>query len=81
MRASLLIGGIVMAASLTLPVSTLAEITTQALLVVFIIVNAALIGVKRQQPEAAFSNPAWVPWFGLIACLVTLVASLIGLLA
>ncbi|MBD3678586.1 MAG: amino acid permease [Rhodobacteraceae bacterium] len=76
---TLVIGGVVIASALTLPVATLAEITSQALLIVFSIVNAALIGAKRKQPDAPFRVPAWVPWTGLILSLGALVMSLGGL--
>lgn len=66
---SVAVGGAVIGAAMTLPVSVLAEITTQALLIVFAIVNASLIALKRQQPATPFDVPVWVPWLGLIACL------------
>jgi len=69
---------VVIGSALTLPVATLAEVTTLALLIVFAIVNSALIGLKRKQPEAPFRVPDFVPWFGLAACLVTFVASIVG---
>jgi len=72
------VGVVVILSALTLPVATLAELTTQALLIVFAIVNISLIGVKRKQPEAPFRVPGYVPWLGLIACLVTFAASLLS---
>lgn len=75
---SALVGAVVIAAALTLPVVTLAGVTTQALLIVFAIVNAALIGVKRKQPEASFSvSPFW-PWLGIVLSLGVFVASIAG---
>lgn len=76
--ATLVCGVGVVLAALTLPVATLAEITSQVLLVVFAIVNAALIGAKRRQPEAPFVVPPFVPWLGVIACVAALVASLVA---
>jgi amino acid transporter len=75
---SVVIGAAVIGSALTLPVATLAEITTLALLVVFAIVNVALIGLKRRVPQAAFSVPLYIPWLGLIACVATFVAAIIG---
>jgi APA family basic amino acid/polyamine antiporter len=72
---SVMVGVVVIGAAMTLPVAVLAEVTTQALLVVFAIVNAALIALKRRVPDAPFSIPAWVPWFGLVICVATFVAS------
>ncbi len=68
----------VIGSALTLPVATLAELTTLALLIVFAIVNAALIGLKRKQPAAPFRAPVYMPWLGLIACLGTFAASIMG---
>jgi len=65
---TVVIGTVVIASALTLPVAALAEITTMALLVVFAIVNLALIGLKRQNTASPFSVPVIVPWFGLFAC-------------
>jgi len=75
---SVAVGGLTIIAALLLPVATLAEITTQALLIVFAIVNAALIGVQRKYPVAPFSVPRYVPWLGVLSCLGTFAASFIG---
>lgn len=72
------IGALTVGAALTLPVATLAEITTQALLIVFAIVNAALIGVQRKVPASPFAVPRYVPWLGIAACVGTFAASLVG---
>lgn len=80
-RATLLVGVAVIGAALTLPVAALAEITTMALLIVFAIVNAALIGAKRRRPEAPFSVPALVPWAGLAASVLTFAAAIWARLA
>lgn len=72
------VGGVTIAAALTLPVATLAEITTQALLVVFAIVNASLIALKRKAPATPFDVPSYVPWAGLILCVALFAASLVG---
>ena len=77
-RASVLVGASVVLTALALPVATLAELTTFALLVVFTIVNAALIALKTRVPEAPFRVPTYVPWFGLLACLALLATSLAG---
>lgn len=79
-RATLLVGGAVLAAALALPVETLAEATAIILLAVFALVNAALIRVHRLEPEAPFRVAAWVPWAGLIAALAALAAALSAVL-
>ncbi|WP_319824280.1 APC family permease [Thalassovita sp.] len=75
---TVLIGVTVILSALTLPVATLAESTTQALLIVFAIVNIALIGVQRKKPQSPFRVPTYVPWLGAIACGVTFLASFVG---
>ncbi|CUH66486.1 putative amino acid permease YhdG [Thalassovita gelatinovora] len=75
---TVLIGAATIGAALTLPVAVLAEGSTLALLVVFAIVNAALIGVKRKHPDAEFKVPAWMPWLGVLSCIAAFAASLVG---
>lgn len=75
---TVIVGLAVIGAALMLPVALLAELASQALLIVFTIVNAALIGVKRRQPASPFAVPAFVPWLGIIVCLGAFVASLLG---
>ena len=74
---TVLIGAAVTASALTLPVAVLAEITTQALLIVFAIVNAALIGLKRRVAEGPFVVPMAVPVLGVLTCVLTLMASFV----
>ena len=76
--ATLLVGGVVIVSAMLLPVAALAELTTLALLVVFALVNAALIGLKRKAPRGPFTVPVWVPWAGLAGCLATFAAAFGG---
>lgn len=76
--ATVVCGAGVVVAAVALPVATLAEITSQVLLVVFALVNASLIGAKRRQPQAPFTVPGFVPWLGIVACLAAFAASLVG---
>ena len=73
--ATALIGTAVVLGALMLPVADLAGATSTLLLAVFVLVNAALIGMKRKEPEAAFRVPMAVPVFGLIAALAALVVN------
>lgn len=79
-RATVLIGVVVIAGAILLPVAELAEVTSALLLGVFVLVNAALIAMKRTSPEARFRVPMAVPVFGLTASLAALAASLAGVL-
>ncbi|MGB3177681.1 MAG: APC family permease [Albidovulum sp.] len=77
-RASLIVGAAIIVSALALPVSILAELTTLALLIVFATVNAALIGAKQRQSEAPFKVAPFVPWLGLLSCLLAFVAAIWG---
>jgi len=73
---SVVVGTAVIGSAMLLPVATLAEITTQALLIVFAIVNTALIALKKHQPTTPFDVPIWVPWLGVIACIAAFAGSI-----
>ena len=73
--ATALIGAAVIVMAVLLPVADLAEATSAILLSVFVLVNAALIAMKRAQPEAPFRVPMMVPVLGLIAALGALAIS------
>ena len=77
--ATLLVSGAVIGAALSLPVAALAQYATLVLLVVFVIVNTALIGLKRQDNGAAvqpaFTVPALVPWLGIVTSITMISAN------
>lgn len=75
--ATVLLGAGVIGAALTLPVSELATVTSTVLLIVFAVVNIALIALKRKTPDAPFRTATWVPWLGLIGSVLALAASLL----
>lgn len=74
--ASLLIGALVIGAALMLDVGLLAEATSSILLGVFVIVNLALILLKRREPDAPFKVPMAVPVVGLVLALAALLFNL-----
>ncbi|WP_297780895.1 APC family permease [uncultured Roseovarius sp.] len=78
-RATVLIGVAVIGGALALPVAELAGVTSTLLLTVFVLVNGALILMKRRVPEVAFRVPMAVPVFGVVVALAALGASLGGL--
>ncbi|WP_417726143.1 APC family permease [Roseovarius sp.] len=78
-RATMLIGVAVVGGALALPVADLAGVTSMLLLSVFVLVNGALIMMKRRVPEAAFRVPMAVPVFGLVAALAALGVSVGGM--
>lgn len=64
--ATVVVGTTVTCAALALPLATLAEVASTILLLVFVLVNLALIAHKKRSPEAPFTVPVYVPWCGLI---------------
>ena len=74
---------VVIAFALFLPLISLASVTSFALLLVFILVNSALIAIKRRQPVAQGVRvyPLWVPICGVLSCLTLLLGQLISLLS
>ena len=75
-RATLLVGSLVVLGAITLPIVSLAKLTSGILLSVFLMVNIALILLKRKSPEAPFRVAIWVPWVGILVTLAALVATL-----
>ena len=76
--ATLLIGALVILGALIAPVAGLAGVTSALLLTVFVLVNGALLGMKRQVPQAAFRVPMAVPLAGLGLSLGALAVMLFG---
>ena len=78
--ATCLIGAGVLLGAVFLNVADLAEATSALLLSVFVLVNGALIAMKRQTPDAAFRVPMAVPVFGMLAALAGLSVTFGGML-
>ncbi len=77
--ATSLVGGAVIAGALFLDVADLAEATSAILLSVFVVVNLALIVMKRRVHAAPFRVPMAVPVFGFLASLAALGVSVGGM--
>jgi APA family basic amino acid/polyamine antiporter len=74
-RATILMGGIVLAFALWLPLETLARITSGIMLFNFSIVNGALVRIKWRSPERLVGIPVyplWIPMLGCVLCAVLL---------
>jgi APA family basic amino acid/polyamine antiporter len=72
LKATLLIGAIILVLALAVPLEALAEWTSRVTLSVFALVNWALIRIKLDEPEppaGVVRVPMWVPVAGLVACL------------
>jgi amino acid transporter len=77
-RATLAVGAVMVSAALALPVTELAGAATALLLAVFVLVNLALVRLKRDGTRAAFAVPAWVPVAGSLASAGALAAAVGG---
>jgi basic amino acid/polyamine antiporter, APA family len=77
--ATALVVAIIMGLALFLPITELAETTSQIILIVFMIVNLALLRIKlsgRSSQDDIFQVPTWVPAFGFLSCLLLLLSGL-----
>ena len=81
LRATVLVTLVILILALFTPLDTLAETTSEVLLIVFIFVNAALAWMKYQKvpaPDGTFMVPIVVPVFGAMFCLLLLIAGQIA---
>jgi basic amino acid/polyamine antiporter, APA family len=72
--ATIIITSLVLIMALWLPIETLARTTNSALLIIFTLVNLALLNIKRKQPaeKNVFTIPIWVPAVGFVVSAVFL---------
>ncbi len=77
--ATLCVSALILVLSLTLPIAALAARTSQVVLAIFILVNVALIRIKRgaTPTEPYFRVPVIVPYLGLATSAGLLVTSLL----
>jgi APA family basic amino acid/polyamine antiporter len=75
-RATLVAGSLVLVLTLLLPLLSLAKLTSAMVLIVFTLVNLALIRIKRlgPSPEGVRAMPLWVPVLGGLASVGILLA-------
>lgn len=80
LNSTLLTVGLMMLFALTLPIVTLAELTSYFILLVFVLVNLALIKIKQKHPAVVgvrvFS--IWLPRLGFIASTLFLAVKLVS---
>jgi amino acid transporter len=70
---------LVLAFAVLLPLEGLADLSARFTLLLFAIVNWALIRIKageREPPRHIYLAPRWVPWAGLASCLALLLLDL-----
>lgn len=77
--ATALVVSIVLLIATSLPLEALAEWTSRITLIVFALVNAALVGIKRRSDAPAiFTVPVWVPVVGATLCVALLAIELLA---
>lgn len=62
------------------PIDRLADMTSRIMLVIFVLVNGALIAIKRRgepAPAGTFVVPMWVPLCGLVSCVLLLASAFV----
>ena len=70
----------VLVLAIAFPIGQLADLSARITLVVFGLVNVALVLVKRREaapPCGIFATPMWIPAAGAVSCAVFLVADLV----
>lgn len=70
---------VILSLALLFPLERLAQVTAQATLLIFVLINAALIKIRRREslaPRGIFVAPLWVPYLGIATTLPLLAASL-----
>ncbi len=78
------IAAIALTLALLLPLEHLADLTSRFTLILFALVNLALIRIKAREsvsPLHGYVTPRWVPWAGLVSCIAFLIADLLALLS
>lgn len=79
--ATFFVASITLILALIFPLSQLAEFTSQAILLIWLFVNIALIKVKLIEPKPqlhGYITPIWIPIIGAIFCFVFLGMSVLG---
>ncbi len=67
--ATLLVGAVIVGLALWLPLTTLAELTSFLILLVFLVIDVGLFVLKRREPTEGFAVPMALPLVGAGACL------------
>jgi amino acid transporter len=79
LNATAITTALVLVLAVLLPLHHLADLTSRITLVVFALVNLALIRIKAQAqpaPAGTYVAPAWMPWAALVTCAGLLIVDL-----
>nr|MDA3869862.1 amino acid permease [Gammaproteobacteria bacterium] len=79
LNSTLAVALLILVFAMMLPMVTLAEMTSSLILIVFILINLALIRIKLQQPEpeGVIVFPSWIPKLGLVTACTFLLLNII----
>lgn len=75
-RGTVLVGVLVLVASLLLPIERLAQTTSLLLLFVFLAANVSLVVIRRRSGSELSQlkiSPSFMPWIGAVACTALLI--------
>lgn len=81
LRATAIAVGAILVLALAVPLAGLADLTAGLTLLIFAIVNLALIRIKRRSEAPApgtFVSPRWVPFAALVSCVLLLLVDLLA---
>jgi amino acid transporter len=81
--ATALATALVLALALLLPLEQLADMTSRFTLILFALVNLALIRIKARSGaplREGYAAPGWVPWAAFVSCVLLLLGDLVALL-
>jgi amino acid transporter len=84
LNATLLTTAAVLALALLLPLEQLADLTSRITLIMFALINLALVRIKareREAPANTYVAPHWIPWAGLVSCLALVAIDIVLVLA
>jgi basic amino acid/polyamine antiporter, APA family len=76
-RATLIVVAAVLILAMLFTLEGLAEATSRITLIIFALVNVALINVKRRRepaPAGTFVVPVWIPVLGVLSCLALIIS-------
>jgi basic amino acid/polyamine antiporter, APA family len=84
LNATLLTTGTVLVLALLLPLEQLADLTSRITLLLFALINLALVRIKmreRKAPSGIYVTPGWVPWAGMLSCVALIAVDVIVMYA
>jgi amino acid transporter len=84
LNATILTTAAVLVLALLLPLEQLADLTSRITLILFALINLALVRIKareREAPSNIYVAPRWMPWAGLVSCLGLVATDVVLMLA